>query len=86
MVCRFLEKLKLQPIVLHEQASRGMTVIEKIEANSEVEFAVVLMTADDVGAVKTASDKLAPRARQNVVLELGYFVARIGSKPRLCSV
>ena len=82
-VCRFLERLSLEPIVLHEQASKGGTVIEKIEANSDVAFAVVLMTGDDVGAVKTKRDSLQPRARQNVLLELGYFIGKIG-RARVC--
>ena len=85
-VCRFLEKLDLEPIVLHEQANKGRTVMEKIEANSDVEFAVVLMTGDDVGGVEnTTSDRLVPRARQNVILELGYFLGRIG-RDRVCAL
>jgi predicted nucleotide-binding protein len=81
--CRFLEKLDLRPIVLHEQANRGKTIIEKFEAHSNVEFAVVLLTADDVGAAKDKPDALRPRARQNVILELGYFLSRLG-RHRVC--
>jgi predicted nucleotide-binding protein len=78
-VARLLEKLKLEPIILHEQESRGLTIIEKIERYSDVGFAVVLMTADDVGAAKAKSpDGLQARSRQNVILELGYFVALLG--------
>jgi predicted nucleotide-binding protein len=84
-VCRFLERLDLHPIVLHEQASKGKTVIEKIEANSDVEFAVVILTADDVGSAKTTPSDLKPRARQNVVLELGYFLAKVG-RHRVCAL
>jgi predicted nucleotide-binding protein len=85
-VCRFLEKLDLRPIVLHEQASRGMTVIEKIEAHSDVEFAVVIMTGDDVGAANIAlNEQVKPRARQNVVLELGYFLAKVG-RNKVCAL
>jgi predicted nucleotide-binding protein len=64
------------PIILHEQASQGRTVIEKVEAHGEVAFAVILLTPDDEGCVKGASP--APRARQNVLLELGYFIGRLG--------
>ena len=74
---RFMESLGLKPVILHEQASRGQTIIEKIESNSDVDFAVVLLTADDVGAAKTTADQLKDRARQNVILELGYFVAKL---------
>ncbi len=76
-VARFLEKIGFDAIILHEQANRGRTVIEKVEANSEVGFAVILLTPDDVG--RSVQDiKLEPRARQNVLLELGYFIGRLG--------
>jgi len=84
-LCRFLEKLDLIPIVLHEQASQGRAIIEKIEAYADVAFAVVLMTADDVGASKSSATDLRPRARQNVILELGYFVGKIG-RERVCAL
>jgi predicted nucleotide-binding protein len=84
-VCRFLERLKLTPIVLHEQASRGRTIIEKFEAHSDVAFAVVALTADDVGASKENAARPRPRARQNVILELGYFVAKLG-RDHVCAL
>ncbi|WP_240746295.1 TIR domain-containing protein [Desulfuromonas acetexigens] len=84
-VARFLEQLGITPIILHEQASGGRTVIEKLEKNSHVDFAVVLLTPDDVGSVATAKENLNPRARQNVILELGYFVARLG-RNRVCAL
>jgi predicted nucleotide-binding protein len=77
-VARFLERLGLAPIILHEQASAGATVIEKIEKNADVGFAVVLLSPDDVGARASDREKLNPRARQNVLLELGYFLGRLG--------
>ncbi|TAL40008.1 MAG: hypothetical protein EPN97_01300 [Alphaproteobacteria bacterium] len=77
-VARYLQKLNLQPIILHEQPSEGKTVIEKFEAHSDVDFAVVLLTPDDVGG-KT-KDTLEPRARQNVILELGFFMGKLGRK------
>jgi predicted nucleotide-binding protein len=70
---------------LHEQASGGRTIIEKLERNSDVDFAVVLLTPDDVGAKATATDALQARARQNVVLELGYFVGRL-DRSRVCAL
>jgi predicted nucleotide-binding protein len=82
-VARFLERLDFDAIILHEQASRGRTVIEKVEAHSDVGFAVVLLTPDDVGCVKGGTP--APRARQNVVLELGYFVGRLG-RTHVCAL
>ncbi len=78
-VARFLEKLKLNAIILHERANEGQTIIEKFEKHAkEASFAVVLLTPDDVGypADDPASKKA--RARQNVILELGFFVGRLG--------
>jgi len=83
-VARFLEKMELHPIILHEQASRGMTIPEKLIAHGDVGFAVVLLTADDFGRAK-ASKEDSPRARQNVILELGYFVGRLG-RDKVCAL
>jgi predicted nucleotide-binding protein len=80
---RFLTKLGLEPIILHEQASRGRTVVEKLEHNGAVGFAVVLLTPDDIGG--KSADELQPRARQNVILELGYFLARLG-RQNVCAL
>lgn len=78
-VARLIEKLKLEAIILHEQPSKGKTIIEKFFEYSDVGFAIVCLTADDVGASKRESNpKLTPRARQNVILELGFFLGRIG--------
>ena len=77
-VARFLERIDFEPIILHEQASSGDTIIEKFERHADVSYAVVLLSPDDIGAVKTKADSLQPRARQNVILELGYFVGRLG--------
>jgi len=75
-VARTIEKLGLTPIILHEQANAGKTLIEKFESNSNVGFAIVLLTDDDEGKSKTEID-LKSRARQNVVLELGYFIGKL---------
>src|SRR5262249_32268015 len=64
-VSRFLERADFEPIVLHEQANQGRTIIEKFETHADVSFAVVLLTPDDVGG--TDETKLQPRARQNVI-------------------
>jgi len=83
-VARFLEKLDLHPIILHEQPNLGRTIIEKFEAHADVGFAVVLLTPDDVGGL-ASTGKLNPRARQNVILELGYFIGRLG-RAKVCAV
>lgn len=76
-VARTLDKLKLNPIILHEQSDEGQTIIEKFEKNSNVDFAIVLLTYDDYGNTKSYKEKKR-RARQNVILELGYFLAKLG--------
>ena len=75
---RFLERLNLSPIILHEQANAGRTLIEKFETFSDVGFAVVLLTPDDVGAAAGDTANLKSRARQNVIFELGFFIGRLG--------
>lgn len=82
-VARFIERLGYKPIILHEQANRGRTVIEKVEANSDVGFAVVLLTPADQGCAK--GEALEPRARQNVLLELGYFIGLLG-RDKVCAL
>ena len=84
-IARFLEKLGLEPIILHEKANAGRTIIEKFEAFSNVGFAVALLTPDDVGSAVDQQDSLNARARQNVVLELGYFTGRLG-RNRVCGL
>jgi predicted nucleotide-binding protein len=77
-----LRRWGLEPIILREQPSEGMTVIEKIEANTEVGFAIVIFSPDDVGGID--NDHLAPRARQNVVFECGYLMAKLGRRRVVC--
>jgi len=78
-VARTLSSLDLKPIILHEQANHGRTIIEKFEANSNVGFAVVLLSPDDmVYSAKKDHTTAKPHARPNVILELGFFVGRIG--------
>ena len=77
-VARFLENLGLQPIIPHEQANKGRTIIEKFENHADVAFAVVLLTPDDEGERKDDKSDLKPRARQNVILEPGFFLGRLG--------
>jgi hypothetical protein len=84
MVARFLTKLGLEPVILHEQPNMGRTIIEKVEANKDVGFAVILLTPDDLGRSLKQAD-LEPRARQNVLLELGYFMAALG-RPNVCAL
>lgn len=85
-VARFVEKLcpEVPVVILHEQPNAGSkTIIEKLEAQVEsAGFAVVLLTGDDEGRMKGDDGTLNSRARQNVVLELGMFMGRLG-RPRV---
>jgi predicted nucleotide-binding protein len=76
-VARFLERIGLRPIILHELANRGRTIISKFrDEAADVGFAVVLMTPDDQGGI--AGKTTRPRARQNVIFELGFFIGALG--------
>ena len=80
-VARFLEGRGLKLIILEEVANRGRTIIEKFDAGAEVDYAIVLMTEDDTGGLRGEDPR--PRARQNVIFELGFFVGKIG-RGRVC--
>jgi predicted nucleotide-binding protein len=85
-VSRFVEKLGLTPTRLDEQPNLGRTLIEKLEENSNVPYAIALMTSDDIATSKERKEKKEqwkPRARQNVIFELGNFVGRLG-RGRVC--
>lgn len=83
---RYIEKMKLTPIILHEQANKGRTIIEKFEEFSDVSFAVILLTGDDRGGLASDSfDTQKLRARQNVILELGFFIGKLG-RERVCAL
>lgn len=78
-VARFLEKTgAYEVVILDEQANRGRTLIEKFEAHAlQANYAIVLLTPDDTGGERDAAMQQ-PRARQNVVFELGFFVGKLG--------
>lgn len=83
-IARFIEQQGLEAVVLHEKASRGMSIPEKLVAHGDVGFAVILLTPDDFGRAADDTEEK-PRARQNVILELGYFVGRLG-RDRVCAL
>lgn len=88
---RFLHELGLEPVVLHRKPNEGATIIEKFEKHSDVGYAFVLLTPDEIAY--TASQDANPdderekerRARPNVIFEFGYFVASLG-RPRVCAL
>lgn len=76
-----LRRLGLEPFILQNQDGGGKTIIEALEQNiyREAAFGVVLMTPDDFGYSKGEGEaERKPRARQNVVLELGMVMASLG--------
>ncbi len=87
-VAMIVTKLGLNPIILHEQANEGRTIIDKFETNAEnIQFAIILLSGDDMAVsnrdlegVKDEEIKprLEKRARQNVVFEMGYFAGKLG--------
>jgi predicted nucleotide-binding protein len=83
-VALVIERAGLNPIILHEQANSGRTIIEKFEHHGGAAgFAVILITPDDVGG--PSPSKLRPRARQNVIGELFWFAGKLG-RNRVCAL
>ncbi|TFF45788.1 TIR domain-containing protein [Bacillus thuringiensis] len=85
----FLSRLGIKPVVLHREASEGLTVLEKFEKHSEVQYAFVLLTPDDIGcSVKEKDQPIESykfRARQNVIFELGFFIGKLG-RAKVCTL
>jgi predicted nucleotide-binding protein len=78
-----LNRFGIDGIVLFEEINEGQTIIEKFDREAKAcGYAIVLFSPDDLGGIRVGktAPKLSPRARQNVVLELGYFVALLGRK------
>lgn len=79
VVARFVDKRGLNAVILHEKPNKGRTIIEKFEQNAmPCAFAIALLTADDEGRLRNSDEDLHHRARQNVILELGYFHGALG--------
>jgi predicted nucleotide-binding protein len=75
-----LRRMKLEPVILQNLPIGGDTIIEKLESNLDVRYACVLLTPDDEGHVSGQPKEKKFRARQNVILELGMFLVRLGRK------
>ena len=77
-----LRRLKFEPIILQNLPAGGDTIIEKLENSTDAEFACVLLTPDDEGRLKPKNgivqNPLRARARQNVVLEMGMVLSKLG--------
>jgi predicted nucleotide-binding protein len=86
---QFIRQIGLEPIVLHRQPDKGRTLIEKFEQHSDVGYAFILLTPDDIAytidqdTLPDASRKKEKRARPNVIFEFGFFVGKLG-RERVC--
>jgi len=83
-VARFVEKIGLKAIILHEKTDNGQTIIEKFEKHSDVGYAIILYTPCDEGKAKE-EEIYSKRARQNVIFEHGFFVAKLG-REKVCAL
>lgn len=85
----FLREIGLDPVVLHREADEGLTIIEKFEKHSDVGYAFILLTPDEIAylageAAKDDKDRQKQmRARPNVIFEFGFFVGKLG-RSRVC--
>ncbi|MDP9023776.1 MAG: nucleotide-binding protein [Candidatus Eremiobacteraeota bacterium] len=78
-----IHRLDLKPFVLMNTSGAGLTIIEALERQigqkPEAEFGIVLVTPDDLGyAADEGTTAAKPRARQNVVLEMGMLMSSLG--------
>jgi predicted nucleotide-binding protein len=80
----FIKEIGLNPIVLHRQPDEGKTIIEKFEKNSDVGYAIILLTADETARIN-GEQKEEKRSRPNVIFEFGYFIAKLG-RDRVCCI
>lgn len=85
-----LHEMGLETIVLHRQADEGQTIIEKFEKHSDVGYAFILLTPDEIAyfahedSLPDHERKKEKRARANVIFEFGYFVGRLGRNKVCC--
>ena len=85
LVLLLKQEFELEPIVLMDKSNQSKTVIEKFEKNTlNVGYAFVILTPDDIGYLNEKSQKPKPRARENVLLELGYFIGKLGRDNVCC--
>ncbi len=74
-----LRRWNIEPLIIDQLASSGHTIIEKLEENTDkVQFGIVLATPDDIGYAKGKEECKKYRVRQNVILELGMLLSKVG--------
>lgn len=77
---KFIKALGLTPVILSDKPNQGMTIIEKLRANSDVGFAIVLYTPDDSVKNVQNENETYKQPRPNVIFEYGYFMGLLGRK------
>jgi predicted nucleotide-binding protein len=85
-VVSFVDSLGVEAIVLKDIGGGARSLIDRFfEVGGKARFAIILLSGDDMGASRVQFDEpevkeraLKYRARQNVILELGYFYGRLG--------
>ena len=85
-VVTFIDSLGIKAVVLKEVGGASRSLIDKFfQIGGAARFAIVLLSGDDLGTSKLQFDEpgagvnaLKYRARQNVILELGYFYGLLG--------
>ena len=70
-VAKTLEMLGFEPVILHEQPNQGRNLLGEFSEYSDVVFVVVLLSPDE-------DSTTSPRASQDVILELGFFLGKLG--------
>jgi len=84
-ILEFLEKLELRAIILHEQPDGGKSMMEMSEESSDIHFAIILLTPDDLAAPRNKPKERQTRVSQNVIFEWGYFMGKLG-RGRVCAL
>jgi len=84
-ILEFLEKLELRAIILHEQPDGGKSMMEKSGESSDIRFAIILLTPDDIAAPRNKPKERQARVSQNVIFEFGYFLNKLG-RGRVCAL
>ena len=81
-----LHRLNLDPFILGNSSGGGLTIIEALEReivspSKGKRFGIVLLTPDDMGfRQEDGQANSEPRARQNVVMEMGMLIAAFGRR------
>ena len=74
-------QLGLKPILISNEPDKGRSIFGKIKDSvNKCCYSIVLWTPDDVGSLATETEKIQFRARENVLIELGYVVAKLGEE------